>query len=133
MAEAPGAGDRRPPLGRRGGGRARRRRSTRNWRATASTSTSSIALPRLTVREHVELPPGSFHVHCTDVAGEWLVAGDDDGLRVTRQHAKGDAALRGPAEAILLRLWNRDSTRVAELDEVGDPAIAAAWLALPGM
>ena len=92
-----------------------------------------IALPRLTVREHVQLPPGSFHVHCTDVAGEWLVAADDNGLSVTRQHAKGDAALRGPAEAILLRLWNRDSTRLAELDEVGDPAIAAAWLALPGM
>lgn len=92
-----------------------------------------IALPRLTVREHVELPSGSFHVHCTDVAGEWLVARDGDELSVTRQHAKGDAALRGPAEVILLRLWNRDSPRAAELDEVGDPAVAAAWLALPGM
>jgi hypothetical protein len=50
-----------------------------------------------------------------------------------REHAKGDAALRGPAEAILLRLWNRDSLRAAELDEVGDPAVAAAWLAVPGM
>jgi uncharacterized protein (TIGR03083 family) len=92
-----------------------------------------IALPRLGVRERIELPPGSLHVHCTDVAGEWLVERDDDGLRVVREHAKGDAALRGPAEAILLRLWNRTSRRAGDLDEVGDQAVAAAWLALPGM
>ncbi len=35
---------------------------------------------------------GSVHVHCTDVAGEWLVQPDG---AVTREHAKGDAALRG--------------------------------------
>ena len=92
-----------------------------------------LVLPRLGVREHVEVPTGSFHVHCTDVAGEWLVERDGDALRVTREHAKGDAALRGPAEAILLRLWNRDSPRAEELNEVGDPAVAAAWLSLPGM
>ncbi len=55
------------------------------------------------------------------------------GCRVVREHAKGDAALRGPAEAILLRLWNRTSPRADELNEVGDPAVAAAWLSLPGM
>lgn len=92
-----------------------------------------LVVPRLHVREHIELPPGSLHVHCTDVAGEWLVERDGDGLRVVREHAKGDAALRGPAEAILLRLWNRTSPRAAELDEVGDPTVAAAWLAVPGM
>jgi uncharacterized protein (TIGR03083 family) len=92
-----------------------------------------LVLPRLSVREHVGLPAGSFHVHCTDVAGEWLVERDGDQLRVVREHAKGNAALRGPAEAILLRLWNRDSPRAGELDQVGDPAVAAAWLALPGL
>ena len=92
-----------------------------------------IVVPRLGVREDIAAPPGSLHVHCTDVSGEWLVEREGDGLRVVREHAKGDAALRGPAEAILLRLWNRDSPRSAELDQVGDPAVAAAWLALPGM
>jgi uncharacterized protein (TIGR03083 family) len=92
-----------------------------------------LVVPRLGVREHFEIPPGSFHVHCTDVAGEWFVERDGEGLSVRREHAKGDAALRGPAEAILLRLWNRDSARAAELDEVGDPAVAAVWLAIPGM
>ena len=27
---------------------------------------------------------------------------------VTREHAKGDVAFRGPAEALLLFLWGRD-------------------------
>ncbi len=36
---------------------------------------------------------GTVHLHCTDVDGEWLVT--EDGF--TREHAKGDAAVRGPA------------------------------------
>ncbi|MGH9133733.1 MAG: maleylpyruvate isomerase family mycothiol-dependent enzyme [Ilumatobacteraceae bacterium] len=92
-----------------------------------------IVVPRLGVREHLELPDGSFHVHCTDVPGEWLVERADGALRVVREHAKGDAALRGPAEAVLLRLWNRASPLAGQLDQVGDAAVAAAWLALPGM
>lgn len=50
---------------------------------------------------------GSVHVHCTDIEGEWLVAPSGTGLDVTRAHAKGDAALRGPAADLLLRLYNR--------------------------
>jgi uncharacterized protein (TIGR03083 family) len=93
-----------------------------------------VALPRLMAREGVTLPPGSIHLHCTDVAGEWLVRAAGDGsLAVRREHAKGDAALRGPAEPMLLRLWGRSSERAHELDVVGDEAVAAAWLSLPGM
>ena len=88
----------------------------------------------LTPHGQKPVPSGSFHVHCTDVPGEWLVTTDDDGaLVVRREHAKGDAALRGPAEAILLRLWDRPGARAGELDVVGDAAVADAWLALPGM
>jgi uncharacterized protein (TIGR03083 family) len=50
---------------------------------------------------------GSLHVHCTDAEGEWLVAPAGSSLEVTRTHAKGDAALRGPAAELLLRLYNR--------------------------
>jgi hypothetical protein len=50
-----------------------------------------------------------------------------------RAHEKGDAALRGPAEPILLRLWGRDSTRADELSPVGDQAVLADWLAIAGM
>lgn len=41
----------------------------------------------------------SIHVHCTDSEGEWLLQLPAAGERVlTRQHAKADVALRGPAE-----------------------------------
>ncbi|MEX5631334.1 maleylpyruvate isomerase family mycothiol-dependent enzyme [Parafrankia sp. FMc2] len=54
-------------------------------------------------------PPGqgSVHVHLTDVPGEWLVRLDGPTATVTTEHAKGDAALRGPAGPVLLALWGR--------------------------
>ena len=83
-----------------------------------------LGLPRLVVREGVRLPDGSLHVHCTDVDGEWLVTSADGGLHVRREHAKGDAALRGPAEVLLLALWGRDAPGRDALEVVGDPAVA---------
>ena len=50
---------------------------------------------------------GTLHVHSTDIAGEWLVTPSASGLEVTRAHAKAEAALRGPASDLLLRLCNR--------------------------
>lgn len=66
---------------------------------------------------------GSLHVHCTDTEGEWLAAPSDAGLEVTRAHAKGDAALRGPAADLLLRLYNRGTGG----EVVGDPEVVAAF------
>jgi uncharacterized protein (TIGR03083 family) len=88
-----------------------------------------IVMRRLVTRESVTLPTGSLHIHCTDTHGEWLVE-LDDGYRLTRAHAKGAAALRGPAEALLLRVWNRDTDRASELSPVGDERVLDAWLAL---
>ena len=92
-----------------------------------------VVVPRLVRRENITLPTQSLHIHCTDVAGEWLVWTDADGYHLVREHAKGDAALRGPAEAILLRLWGRASDRSSELSPVGDDDALSAWLALAGM
>jgi uncharacterized protein (TIGR03083 family) len=64
---------------------------------------------------------GSLHVHCTDAEGEWLVVPSDGGVDVTRAHAKGDAALRGPAADLLLRLSNRGQGG----EVIGDPALVA--------
>ena len=134
VAAAPGPRDRRSTGGTPRRRSARRRRSTRSSRATGSTSTSRSSLPRLSVREQRRTParqlPRALHRRRRRVARRATTA---TGCSVAREHAKGDAALRGPAEAILLRLWNRDSPRAAELDQVGDPAVAAAWLAIPGM
>jgi uncharacterized protein (TIGR03083 family) len=92
-----------------------------------------LVVPRLVKRDGVDLPGGSLHVHCTDVDGEWLVWSDDGDYRMIRAHQKGDAALRGPALPILLRLWGRDSGRGHELSPVGDEDVLANWLALSGM
>ena len=92
-----------------------------------------IVIPRLVERKLIALPGGSLHVHCTDVPGEWLVSADDSGYQMIRAHQKGDAALRGPAEAILLRLWGRRSSRSDEMSPVGDESVLDAWLNIGGV
>ncbi len=92
-----------------------------------------IAIPRLLVRGRITVPESSFHVHCTDVEGEWLVWSDGGEFRMKRAHEKGDAALRGPAEVILLELWGRDHGRSDELGPVGDESALTAWTTLAGM
>ena len=64
---------------------------------------------------------GSMHVHGTDTEGEWLVRPSAGGVEVTREHAKGDAALRGPAAEVLLRLCNRGTGG----EVVGEPSVVA--------
>lgn len=70
---------------------------------------------------------GSVHIHCTDVAGEWTVRRTAEGFDVTREHAKGDAAIRGAASDILLALWRRGP--LSACDVVGDADVAAAFIA----
>jgi uncharacterized protein (TIGR03083 family) len=70
---------------------------------------------------------GSVHIHCTDVAGEWTIRETADGFAVTREHAKGDCAIRGAASDILLALWRRIPLEAC--DVVGDPAVAARFVA----
>lgn len=79
------------------------------------------------VREGQPIVGGSVHVHCTDVDGEWLlVPGDGLELRVTREHAKGSVALRGPAVDILLVLWRR--MPVDAIEVIGDASVADRFL-----
>ena len=67
----------------------------------------------------------SAHLHCTDTEGEWLITFPAPSERVvTREHAKGDVAFRGSAEALLLFLWGRDGGAV---EVVGDQAVADRW------
>ncbi len=91
----------------------------------------TVALPRVLAGEGVTAPLTTLHIHCTDVDGEWLIVPSADGLEITREHAKGDAALRGPAAALLADLWGRRGA-VGEIDIAGDPDVAASWLAIGG-
>jgi uncharacterized protein (TIGR03083 family) len=49
----------------------------------------------------------TVHLHATDADGEWLIRFAPGDLVVERGHAKGDAAVRGPAAQLLLWLWGR--------------------------
>lgn len=70
---------------------------------------------------------GSVHLHCTDVPGEWTVRPTEaGGMNVIREHAKGDAAMRGTASDLLLALWRRVDLSV--IDVVGDAAVAARFV-----
>jgi uncharacterized protein (TIGR03083 family) len=91
-----------------------------------------VAIPRVVKREGITLPAGSIHLHCTDTHGEWLVTAEPE-YTVVRAHQKGDAALRGPAQALLLRLWSRDSPDADQLSPVGDEEVLAGWMALTGL
>ena len=97
----------------------------------------SAALVRILGSGRASVPTGSLHIHCTDVAGEWLVVPDGDGFALTREHAKGDAAIRSAAADVLLALWGRRGVAAAlggaDLDVVGDTSVAEAWLAIGGV
>ncbi len=71
---------------------------------------------------------GSVHLHCTDVPGEWTVRPmDGGGFSLTREHAKGDAAMRGPASDLLLVLWRRRT--MDTIDILGDGGVAGRFIA----
>jgi hypothetical protein len=61
------------------------------------------------------------------VAGEWTIREAIDGFDVSREHAKGDAAIRGAANDILLALWRR--VPLSTCDVVGDTEVAVRFVA----
>lgn len=67
----------------------------------------------------------TVHLHCTDRDGEWLVRIEPDGVRVTREHAKGDVAARGSASDLLLVLQGRLPPGAVEV--FGDVALLERW------
>lgn len=67
----------------------------------------------------------SYHFHRTDGEGEWLARFDGDTVTVSREHAKGDIALRGTAEELFLWLWGR--IPADRLAVYGDPALLAHY------
>jgi uncharacterized protein (TIGR03083 family) len=75
-----------------------------------------------------DLPSGSFHLHQTDGDGEFMLDVVDGSLAVSREHAKGDAALRASGEDLLLVVWGRRS--LDGLEFFGDRDVAEQWIAL---
>jgi uncharacterized protein (TIGR03083 family) len=78
------------------------------------------------------LPEGTvLHLHATDdgLDGEWLIRGGPDGIIVQAGHGKGDAAVRGPASALLLLLVRRLAPDDPAVEVIGDRAVLDGWLA----
>ena len=73
--------------------------------------------------------PGTFHVHCSDVAGEWWAQITESDLELVREHRKGDVVARGSASDLLMVLWRRLPESAVEV--LGDSTQLAAWLAIP--
>lgn len=88
----------------------------------------TVLVPRM-VRRHPEGWEGqTVHLHRTDGDGEWFLAlGPGGEVDARRAHAKGDVAVRGPAEGLWLWCTGRRSAAGAGLDVVGDASLAQRW------
>ena len=67
----------------------------------------------------------TYHFHCTDTEGEWMVKFSGGQLEVTREHGKGDIAVRGPAGVLELVIYNRAPSDGLEIH--GDAALLDTW------
>jgi uncharacterized protein (TIGR03083 family) len=67
----------------------------------------------------------SFHFHCTDTAGEWVVQFDGSDVEVRSAHEKADVAIRGHASDLLLFVWGR--TPAEQLEVLGDASLTERW------
>ncbi len=84
-------------------------------------------------REGEMKPGGTVHLHCTDTTeadiagGEWFVSSLKEPIcTFTREHRKGDAAVRGRAHDILMWLWRRSDDGI---EIIGDEVVARRFRA----
>jgi len=69
----------------------------------------------------------TLHLHATDTEGEWMLTMATGGLTWSHGHGKGDTAVRGRAEDLLLFLMGRRDTDGLEV--FGDSSLPARWQA----
>jgi uncharacterized protein (TIGR03083 family) len=69
----------------------------------------------------------TLHFHCTDVEGEWLLRGSEEGVIVTREHARGDVAVRGSASDLMLLVWRR--LPASHVEVLGDAELLNRFVA----
>ena len=79
---------------------------------------------------------GTVHLHCTDTTdddvagGDWFVSSvKEPSCTFTREHRKGDAAVRGAAHDVLMWLWRRDGHRDGSVEIIGDEVVARRFRA----
>lgn len=79
---------------------------------------------------------GTVHLHCTDTTeadtagGEWFVSSvKEPNCTFTREHRKGDAAVRGSAHELQLWLWRRNGYRPDGIEIIGNDVVARRFRA----
>lgn len=85
-----------------------------------------VLMPVLSATKNPGLS-ATFHFHCTDTAGEWLTTFTDGSPITTREHAKGQLAVRGPASALCLWAWNRLPSTEGGLEALGQTELLEQW------
>jgi uncharacterized protein (TIGR03083 family) len=74
----------------------------------------------------------TMHLHATDdglgPTGEWTITHDDDGLWWSHNHGKGDVAVRGSANDLLLAVTRRRTAAELGLEVFGDTAVWDGYL-----
>jgi uncharacterized protein (TIGR03083 family) len=63
----------------------------------------------------------SYHFHRTDGEGEWLVRFEGDDVKLSREHARADVAVRASAADLFLYLWGR--VPAGKLEVFGDASL----------
>jgi len=76
-----------------------------------------------------QLPSGSVHLHCTDTEGEWLLKFSEQEIELTREHAKGDVAIRGRAKDLARLLWRRTNLNAGAFEVFGNSELADTFIA----
>lgn len=84
-------------------------------------------------RERIEgemKPGGTVHLHCTDTEagqGEWYIANlKEPSCTFTREHRKGDVAVRGRAHDLLMWIWRRPG---GDVEVIGKDTVARRFRA----
>lgn len=93
-----------------------------------------VVVPHKFKADRWEGPAVTIHLHATDIeaadgepAGEWLISLGPDGFTVTKTHAKGDVAVRGPVSDLALMVVGR--LPPARLEVHGEAAVLDRWFA----
>ncbi len=89
-----------------------------------------MVLPFTVANWRLTLPDASLHLHRTDGDGEWMLANDAGRIKVSHEHAKGDAAVRASGAELLLLSWERIGLDSPGVETFGEADAARAWFAL---
>lgn len=88
---------------------------------------------RLLAARNLTTLGGTLHLHATDAPGEWTISVVDSKITVDPGHAKGDAAIRGTANDLLLGVWGRRSLVASDVFErFGSASVVETFATLGG-